>query len=140
MTESTKYKIIVSDRAKRMLGIHIRFMSQINKEAAVAKKRENPSSFFSVRPYPQTRLITSENACGRFREKEELPFIPEEFHFCFSRIRCTLQLGFFLRRRKSAAHLKNAEYFHFHPPAYAEFLQSLPNDSKSHLKNSPEKI
>lgn len=35
-----KYKIIVSDRVKQMLGTHIRFMAQVNKEAAIAKKKE----------------------------------------------------------------------------------------------------
>lgn len=34
MAENRKYKVIVSDRAKRMLGTHIRFMSQVSKEAA----------------------------------------------------------------------------------------------------------
>ena len=33
MAENRKYKVIVSDRAKRMLGTHIRFMSQVSKEA-----------------------------------------------------------------------------------------------------------
>ena len=28
-----KYKVIVSDRAKRMFGTHIRFMAQVNKDA-----------------------------------------------------------------------------------------------------------
>ena len=40
MAESKKYKVIVSDRAKRMLGTHIRFMVQVNKEAAATKKKE----------------------------------------------------------------------------------------------------
>ena len=35
-----KCKVIVSDRAKRMLGTHIRFMAQVNKDAAKAKKQE----------------------------------------------------------------------------------------------------
>ena len=35
MAENRKYKVIVSDRAKRMLGTHIRFMSQVRKEAAL---------------------------------------------------------------------------------------------------------
>ena len=35
-----KYKVIVSDRAKRMLGTHIRFMAQVNKDAAKTKKQE----------------------------------------------------------------------------------------------------
>lgn len=32
MAENRTYKVIVSDRAKRMLGTHIRFMAQINKD------------------------------------------------------------------------------------------------------------
>lgn len=35
-----KYKVIISDRAKRMLGTHIRFMAQVNKEAVKTKKKE----------------------------------------------------------------------------------------------------
>ena len=35
-----KYKVIVSDRAKRMLGAHIRFMAQVNKDAASTKKKD----------------------------------------------------------------------------------------------------
>ena len=35
-----KYKVIISDRAKRMLGTHIRFMAQVNKDAAKTKKQE----------------------------------------------------------------------------------------------------
>lgn len=38
-----KYEVIVSDRAKRMLGTHIQFMAQVNKNAASAKK--NPLYF-----------------------------------------------------------------------------------------------
>jgi len=41
MAENKRYKVIVSDRAKRMLGTHIRFMAQVNKEAAAAKKERN---------------------------------------------------------------------------------------------------
>ena len=35
-----KYKVIVSDRAKRMLGAHIRFMAQVNKDAAAQRRRK----------------------------------------------------------------------------------------------------
>lgn len=38
--EDKKYKVIVSDRAKRMLGTHIHFMAQANKNAAISKKKE----------------------------------------------------------------------------------------------------
>ena len=40
MDESKRYKVIVSDRAKRMLGTHVRFLAQVNKEAATTKKKE----------------------------------------------------------------------------------------------------
>ena len=40
MAINRKYKVIVSEKAKRMLGMHIRFMSRVNKETAVAKKKE----------------------------------------------------------------------------------------------------
>ncbi len=72
MAESTKYKIIVSDRAKRMLGIHIRFMSQINKEAAVAKKREIMTSIRSLCQMPQ-----------RFPFFEDLYIPPNKYHKMF---------------------------------------------------------
>ena len=39
MADSKRYEVIVSDRAKRMLGTHIRFMAQVNKQAAAAKKK-----------------------------------------------------------------------------------------------------
>ena len=29
-----KYRVIISDRAKEMLGMHIRFLAQVNKPAA----------------------------------------------------------------------------------------------------------
>ena len=40
MSERRKYKIIVSDRAKQMLGVHIRFLAQVDKDAARNKKKE----------------------------------------------------------------------------------------------------
>lgn len=46
MEGNKKYKVIVSDRAKRMLGKHIRFMAQANKQAA-AEKRNYGSNAFS---------------------------------------------------------------------------------------------
>ena len=44
MGSNSKYKVIVSDRAKRMLGTHIRFMAQVNKQAAAAKKKRDYDS------------------------------------------------------------------------------------------------
>lgn len=52
MVSNSKYKVIVSDRAKRMLGTHIRFMTQVNKEAAAAKKKEIMAAMRSLRQMP----------------------------------------------------------------------------------------
>lgn len=38
MNESRTYKIIISEKAKQMLGTHIRFLAQINKSVAIKKK------------------------------------------------------------------------------------------------------
>ena len=52
MNVDQKYKVIISDRARRMLASHIRFMAQVNKEAAKAKKNEIMSAMRSLnQPY-----------------------------------------------------------------------------------------
>ena len=48
-----KYKVIVSDRTKRMLGTHIRFMAQVNKDAAKTKKQELMEAMRSLERMPQ---------------------------------------------------------------------------------------
>lgn len=48
-----KYKVIVSDRTKRMLGTHIRFMAQVNKDAAKTKKQELMEAMRSLEHMPQ---------------------------------------------------------------------------------------
>lgn len=53
MAESKRYKVIVSNRAKRMLGTHIRFMAQVNKEAATAKKKEIMTAMRLLSQMPQ---------------------------------------------------------------------------------------
>lgn len=53
MAENKKYKVIVSDRAKQMLGMHIHFMPQVNKEAATAKKKEIMAAMRSLAQMPQ---------------------------------------------------------------------------------------
>ena len=40
MNVDKQYKVIISDKATRMLASHIRFMAQVNKEVAKAKKNE----------------------------------------------------------------------------------------------------
>ena len=67
-----KYKVIVSDRAKRMLGAHIRFMAQVNKDAAGTKKKEIITAIRSLNHMPQ-----------RFPFFEEAYIPPNKYHKMF---------------------------------------------------------
>lgn len=73
MTENKKYKVIVSDRAKRMLGTHIRFMAQVNKEASVSKKKVIMPALRSLSQMPQ-----------RFPFFEESYITPNKYHKLFT--------------------------------------------------------
>ena len=53
MAEDRVYKVIVSERAKTMLGLHVRFMAQVNKEAARAKKKEITAAIRSLFHMPE---------------------------------------------------------------------------------------
>lgn len=72
MAGNKKYKVVVSDRAKRMLGTHIRFMAQVNKEAATEKKKEIMTAMRSLCRMPQ-----------RFPFFEELYITPNKYHKMF---------------------------------------------------------
>lgn len=72
MAENRKYKVIVSDRAKRMLGTHIRFMARVSKEAAAAKKKELMTAMRSLAQMPQ-----------RFPSLEEIYITPNKYHKMF---------------------------------------------------------
>lgn len=72
MAENRKYKVIVSDRAKRMLGTHIRFMAQVSKEAAAAKKKELVTAMRSLSKMPQ-----------RYPFFEEMYITPNKYHKMF---------------------------------------------------------
>jgi plasmid stabilization system protein ParE len=72
MAESMKYKVIVSDKAKRMLGTHIHFMAQVSKESAAAKKKEIMAAIRSLSQMPQ-----------RFPFFEELYIAPNKYHRMF---------------------------------------------------------
>ena len=70
--EDKKYKVIISDREKRMLGTHIRFMAQVNKDAAVVKKKELVTAMRSLERMPQ-----------RFPFFEEPYIPPNKYHKMF---------------------------------------------------------
>lgn len=67
-----KYKVIVSDRAKRILGAHIRFMAQVNKDAASTKKKEIITAIRALNHMPQ-----------RFPFFEEAYIPPNKYHKMF---------------------------------------------------------
>ena len=72
MGTDNKYKVIVSDRAKRMLGTHIHFMAQVNKNAAAEKKKEIMTALRSLSQMPQ-----------RFPFFEEWYITPNKYHKMF---------------------------------------------------------
>ena len=72
MAANSNDKVIVSDRAKKMLGAHIRFLAQVNKESAVAKKNEIMAALRSLRQMPQ-----------RFPFFEEPYITPNKYHKMF---------------------------------------------------------
>lgn len=72
MMENQKYKVIVSDRAKRMLGAHIRFVAQVNKGAALDKKKEIMAALRSLSKLPQ-----------RFPFFDERYIPPNKYHNMF---------------------------------------------------------
>ncbi len=48
-----KYRVMVSDRAREMLSIHIRFLAQVNKAAAVKLKNRFVEEIRSLQDLPQ---------------------------------------------------------------------------------------
>jgi len=72
MAENQKYKVIVSDRAKRMLGTHIRFLAQVSRDAAATKKAQIMRELRSLSEMPQ-----------RFPFFEEAHIPPNKYHKMF---------------------------------------------------------
>ena len=71
MAENKRYKVIVSDKAKRMLGTHI-LLARVNKEAAASKKKEIMAAMRSLSQIPQ-----------RFPFFEEMYVPPNKYHKMF---------------------------------------------------------
>lgn len=53
MNDNIEYKIVVSDKAKRMLGIHIRFIAQVNRNSAKTQKEKIMNALRSLSRFPQ---------------------------------------------------------------------------------------
>ena len=56
-----KYKVIISDRAKEMLGMHIRFLAQVNKTAATKLKNRLVEEIRSLQDMLQRYPFFNEN-------------------------------------------------------------------------------
>ena len=56
-----KNKVIISDRAKEMLGMHIRFLAQISKTAATKLKSRLVEEIRSLQDMPQRYPFFNEN-------------------------------------------------------------------------------
>ncbi len=69
MSDKKTYKVIVSDKAKNMLGTHIRFLAKINKEAAIKKKNQIIKGLNSLSEMPQ-----------RFPFFEKMYIPPNKYH------------------------------------------------------------
>ena len=52
MAGNQKYKVIIADRAKRMLGAHILFLAQVNKDVATATKNKILAELRSLSEMP----------------------------------------------------------------------------------------
>lgn len=53
MPDTQTYNVIVSDRAKRMLGEHMLFLAKANRDAAKEKKKEIVNAMKSLTLMPQ---------------------------------------------------------------------------------------
>ena len=56
-----KYKVVISDRAKEMLGMNIRFLAQVNKTAATKLKSRLVEEIRSLQDMPQRYPFFNEN-------------------------------------------------------------------------------
>ena len=56
-----KYRVIISDRAKEMLSMHIRFLAQVNKSAATKLKSRLVEEMRSLQDMPQRYPFFNEN-------------------------------------------------------------------------------
>ena len=56
-----KYKVIISDRAREMLSMHIRFLAQVNKPAAQKLKNPLVEEMRSLQDMPQRYPFFNDN-------------------------------------------------------------------------------
>ena len=56
-----QYKVIISERAKEMLGMHIRFLAQVNKTAANKLKNHLIDEIRALQEMPQRYPFFNEN-------------------------------------------------------------------------------
>lgn len=72
MEENKKYRVIVSDRAKLMLGTYMSFLKQVNQKAAVSKKKQIMNALRSLSYMP-----------NRYPFFNEESVLPNKYHKMF---------------------------------------------------------
>ena len=60
MAENKKYKVIVSDKAKQMLGGHVRFLANVDRKAAVNLKNKIMTALRTLEGMPERYPFVSE--------------------------------------------------------------------------------
>lgn len=70
MAENKSYRVIVSDRAKRMLGEHIRFLSKVSPDAAREQKGIFITELRSLSHFPQRYPFLEEDyiPCNKYHK------------------------------------------------------------------------
>ena len=53
MAQNPKYKVIVSDKAKQMLGAHVRFLTNVDRNAAVSLKNKIMTALRTLEELPE---------------------------------------------------------------------------------------
>lgn len=56
-----RYQVIISDRARQMLGMHVRFLAEVNRSAAEKLKKRFLEELRSLQEMPQRYPFFNEN-------------------------------------------------------------------------------
>ena len=64
-----RYKVIISERAKEALGLHLRFLAQVSRPAAVQLKKRLLAQLRSLQEMPQRYPFF----CERLHPGEQIP-------------------------------------------------------------------
>lgn len=98
MAESRKYNVIVSDRAKQMLGSHIRFLAQVSKTAAQKEKKLLIDALRSLSAMPQRFPFFEDESVPR--NKYHKLFVEKQYLILFQIKDNTVEVDYILDCRQ----------------------------------------